>query len=346
MNNTNNANEYENNEQTNSNKSNKCMNKYMNKYSCFLKDQGYFGNFPSQEDINYMESIGIHYFINLTCDSEQLTPYTVSDESFKVNLPILDRKVPYDIFNFTLLLLKSINLLKKNEKIYIHCKGGHGRSGILVACILKLYLNVSPEKAIELTTKYHNEREGVREKWKKMGSPQTFSQKKFVYKMFQPFMFFKAYKTGATVGLSNFSLHSIQSEIGSFHSSEAMFQAHKNLKDKKYVKKLEETINPQMARNIGKNSYIPTNWDQIQQNIMKEILYMKCVQNKDVLMTVLKSGLRPFVQHTKTDRFWGDGGDGTGHNYLGKTWDKVRNDIYQQFLEDKIDKNISKFIKY
>ena len=30
---------------------------YMKKYSCFLEDQGYFGNYPSQTDINYMESI-------------------------------------------------------------------------------------------------------------------------------------------------------------------------------------------------------------------------------------------------------------------------------------------------
>jgi ribA/ribD-fused uncharacterized protein len=318
---------------------------YMKKYSCFFKDQGYFGNFPSQTDINYMESIGIHYFINLTCDNENLTPYSVSNKSFKVDLPILDRKIPYDVFNFTLLILKSVYLLKNNRKIFIHCKGGHGRSGILVACILKLYLNISPEKAIELTTKYHNEREGVREKWKKIGSPQTFSQKKFVHKIFQPFLFFKAYKIGTTVGLSNFSLHKIQNEIGVFHSSEAMFQAYKNLSNKQYIKTLSKTVNPQIARNIGKKIYVPDNQIQKQLDNMKKILYMKCVQNKEVLMTVLKSGLRPFVQHTKTDRFWGDGGDGSGKNHLGQTWDKVRDDIYNQFLENKIDTNISKFIK-
>ena len=142
----------------------------------------------------------------------------------------MDRKIPYDIFNFTLLVLKSIELLNQNKKIYIHCKGGHGRSGILVACSLKSYLNVSPEKAITLTTKYHNERDGVRDKWKRLGCPQTFSQKKFVYKIYQPFLFFKAYKTGHTVGLSNFSQHIIISEIGTFNSSEAMFQSYKDPK--------------------------------------------------------------------------------------------------------------------
>ena len=69
-------------------------------------------------------------------------------------------------------------------------------------------------------------------------------------------------------------------------------------------------------------------------------------KNKSVLTTILKSGLRPFVQHTKTDRYWGDGGDGTGNNYLGKAWDIVRKNIYTQFLEkNSLDKYILRYIK-
>lgn len=314
---------------------------YMKKYSCFVDNLGYFGNYPSQTDINYMESIGIHYFIDLTSEQDNLTAYNISSKSFKVNLSILDRKIPYDIFNFTLLILKSVQLLKDNKKIYIHCKGGHGRSGILVACVLKLYLNITSEEAIQLTTKFHNERKGVREKWKKMGCPQTYGQKKFVHKMFQPFMFFKAYKNGNTVGLSNFSLHHITSDIGTFYTSEAMFQASKNKTDNDYVKKLTTIVNPQTARNIGKKIKTDSSWNNNQFKIMTDILYLKCVQNKEVLSTVLKSGLRPFVQHTITDRYWGDGGNGRGQNLLGKAWNVVRSRIYKQFLENKnIDENI------
>ena len=323
------------------------INHFMEKYSCFLENQGYFGNYPSQTDINTMEKLGINYFINLTCDKENLPIYNVSSNSFQVNMQIIDRSIPYDIFNFTLLILKSVNLLKQKKKIYIHCKGGHGRSGILVACILKLYHNIYPDKAIELTTKFHNERKGVREKWKKMGSPQTYQQKKFVYKIFQPFLFFKAYKTGNTIGLSNFSQHKIKSDIGVFHSSEAMFQSYKNLNDKKYVLKLQHTIIPQIARNIGKKQITDILWEEKQFDIMVEILYLKCVQNKDVFSTILKSGLRPFVQHTKTDCYWGNGGNGSGYNYLGKAWDRVRENIYEQFLNKNksLDENISKYIK-
>lgn len=324
-----------------------CVQNFMKeKYSCFIEGQGYFGNFPSQSDINTMEDLGIHYFIDLTCEQDNLEKYTVSSNSFKVNLPIFDRSVPHDIFNFTLLILKSVELLRNGEKIYIHCKGGHGRSGILVACILKMYLNVNTDKAIELTTKYHNERNGVRDKWKKMGCPQTYRQKKFVHKMFSPFLFFKAYKSGSTVGLSNFSYHTIKSSMGTFHSSEAMFQSYKNLTNKDYVAKLQNTTNPQIARTIGKKENVHQDWELKQFDIMVDILYQKCVQHKDVLSTVLKSGLRPFVQHTKTDRYWGDGGDGCGYNYLGKAWDKVREKIFNQFLKNEsLDANIMKYIK-
>lgn len=324
-----------------------CVQNFMKeKYSCFIEGQGYFGNFPSQSDINTMEDLGINYFIDLTCEQDNLEKYTVSSNSFKVNLPIFDRSVPHDIFNFTLLILKSVELLRNGEKIYIHCKGGHGRSGILVACILKMYLNVNTDKAIELTTKYHNERNGVRDKWKKMGCPQTYRQKKFVHKMFSPFLFFKAYKSGNTVGLSNFSYHTIKSSMGTFHSSEAMFQSYKNSTNKEYVTKLQNTTNPQIARTIGKKEYVHKDWELKQFDIMVDILYQKCVQHKDVLSTVLKSGLRPFVQHTKTDRYWGDGGDGCGYNYLGKAWDKVREKIFNQFLKNEsLDANIMKYIK-
>ena len=76
-----------------------CVQNFMaTKYSCFIKDQGYFGNYPSQSDINTMEKIGIHYFIDLTCEQDNLEKYKVSSNSFQVNLPIFDRSVPHDIF--------------------------------------------------------------------------------------------------------------------------------------------------------------------------------------------------------------------------------------------------------
>ena len=66
------------------------------KYSCFLEDQGYFGNYPSQSDIDTMEEIGIHYFIN-PHEQDNLEKYTCR-QILQVNLLFLI-EMYYDIFN-------------------------------------------------------------------------------------------------------------------------------------------------------------------------------------------------------------------------------------------------------
>ena len=78
-----------------------------------------------------------------------------------------------------------------------------------------------------------------------------------------------------------------------------MFQSYKNTSNKDYVTKLQNIKNPQIARTIGKKEEVSIDWDSKQFDIMVDILYQKCVQNKDVLATILKSGLRPFVQTQK-----------------------------------------------
>jgi len=55
---------------------------------------------------------------------------------------------------------------KNHQKLYVHCKGGHGRAGVVVASILCYYYNIEPNRALELTTQYHSQREEMRAKWR------------------------------------------------------------------------------------------------------------------------------------------------------------------------------------
>ena len=69
--------------------------------------------------------------------------------------------------------------------------------------------DLSSEEAIRLTNKYHNNRTIMRDKWRKIGSPQTDKQKEFVTRMFKP-----VFINGITVKnsfyfLSNNSRHSV-----------------------------------------------------------------------------------------------------------------------------------------
>lgn len=60
--------------------------------------------------------------------------------------------------------------------------------------------------------------------------------------------------------------------------------------------------------------------------IMEKVLYAKFVNNLDLRAQkyLLSTGDRELVEHTTRDSLWGDGGDGSGANLLGKTLMKIR----------------------
>ena len=58
--------------------------------------------------------------------------------------------------------------------------------------------------------------------------------------------------------------------------------------------------------------------------VMLKALLAKFIQHKGLRMLLIKTGSRQLVEHTSNDNFWGDGGDGTGQNNLGKLLMKIR----------------------
>ncbi len=64
----------------------------------------------------------------------------------------MDQRVPDNIIEFVKFINKLVNIisgLTNCEKLYIHCKGGHGRSGLIAATLLCVMDEISPEKAIQ-----------------------------------------------------------------------------------------------------------------------------------------------------------------------------------------------------
>ena len=233
---------------------------------------------------------------------------------------------------FIVYLSNIIYSLKHKELIYIHCKGGHGRSGVVVAILLSYIFKLAPEKALEYTTKYHCKRKVMREKWRIMGSPQTFQQKSFVFFCCKPVNFYRAYKIGFTAGFSNFSPHSVYiKDFGTFPTSEAALQAYKDPTNKEYIKKLENSISPIMAKTLGKKSNIRDDWDDISFDIMYKILQLKFDQHDYLKDTLMSTRLCPIIQNTRGDNYWGIG-NGEGQNLLGKSLTKLRNSYYQKLL--------------
>jgi ribA/ribD-fused uncharacterized protein len=299
----------------------------MNHCAFFIKDKALFGSHPTQDRVKELEENGIKYFINLTCEGEKkIIPFTT--QYTYISYPMQDHKAPKDWRSFAKLILYLSNIilnLKENDKIHINCKAGVGRSGVVVACLLCYIKKITPDEAIELTTKYHRERAIIKENIKKLTSPQTISQKNFVKKFFDKLYFYKAFKYGRTMGFSNFSLHQVEiPNVGIFPSAEASFQYFKNINDSEYVKKLLDSKTPSISKKLGKLFPEPEN----KYEIMEQILIYKFNQNLEIKENLLNTGLKTIISTDKNDKYFGIGIDNSGKNVLGILLMKIREKFY------------------
>ena len=306
----------------------------MERSSYFIKNRALFGSYPTQQEVEELEQEGVRFFVDLTFkDERKIVPYNTKYRC--ISFPIIDRQIPTDNIKFACFILylsDIIKNLKNGELCYLHCKGGHGRSGVVVAILLCFMFGLSPEQALEHTTKYHSKRIIMRDKWRKLGSPQTFQQKNFVYFFCKPINFYRAYKTGFTAGFSTFSPHPVTIEkFGLFPTCEAALQVFKDPTNFEFIQKLQETISPVNAKNLGKK-ITTLDWDRLAPDLMFNILKNKFDQNPEIKENLLNTRLCPIVQHTRGDKYWGDGGDGTGMNWLGKQLTKLR-DLYYNNVE-------------
>ena len=65
--------------------------------------------------------------------------------------------------------------------MYIHCKGGHGRSGVVAGYLYGITNNLSYCEVLEELKKAHNRRKIVNTKCRRLGCPQTRCQKEQFY---------------------------------------------------------------------------------------------------------------------------------------------------------------------
>ncbi len=63
---------------------------------------------------------------------------------------------------------------------------------------------------------------------------------------------------------------------------------------------------------------------------MEKALVHKFKQHKELKERLLLTAGSKLVEHTKNDKYWGDGGDGSGKNMLGKLLMVVRDKILKE----------------
>lgn len=124
---------------------------------------------------------------------------------------------------------------------------------------------------------------------------------------------------------SNFSRHPIYIDSIFYPTSEHFYQAEKCV-EPDYREKIRGATTPGDAARLGRSRdfTLREDWETIKDYIMLRAVTQKFYQHSDIRATLLSTGSARLVEHTVNDRYWGDGGDGTGLNMLGKILMMVR----------------------
>lgn len=124
---------------------------------------------------------------------------------------------------------------------------------------------------------------------------------------------------------SNFSSHAIYLDKRRWPTSEHYFQAMKFL-DRKNQELIRSAKTPGLAARLGRDRKRPLrrDWESVKYGIMRQAVLTKFTQHDDLREILLATGDARLVEHTANDRIWGDGGDGSGSNWLGRILMEVR----------------------
>ena len=257
----------------------------MDRASFFIKNKALFGSYPTQEAVNELENEGVIYFIDLTNKEEEeqgkVIPYTTTKTYIRYE--IKDRYIPTDWKSFAKFILDTGQKIKelkinpgtgKNEKMYINCRGGHGRSGTLVAGLICYLFSLSPKESLEYTSYCHSKRNIMRDKWRKIGAPQTYTQKRFIYNFFD-YLNITHYKN---------------SKYGFYDYLKYSFMTIDN-DDLRLFSNIEDAFRSMKTDCDNKNG-----------QILKQLFIDLFEQHPELKENLLGTGLRPLVFHSKVDK--------------------------------------------
>ena len=151
----------------------------------------WFGKYPTDEEVTILEAEGFTHIINL-CTHEEIIWISYVTHCLVINYPFEDgwsQKPRQEILGgnfstwtgflpFITTLIKLVDSV--DTKVYIHCKGGHGRSPMFCAIICGVIEGLDATTVLELVHAAHQKRKVMKPKWRKLGAPQRTKQKKLV----------------------------------------------------------------------------------------------------------------------------------------------------------------------
>ena len=111
-------------------------------------------------------------------------------------------------------------------------------------------------------------------------------------------------------------------------TAEHYYQSQK-FDDPAYKLTIRRANSPAEAARLGhdRKKKMRRDWESVKVGIMRDTLMAKFTQHDELRVLLLSTGDAKIVEHTESDAFWGDGGDGSGKNTLGQLLMQVRESL-------------------
>lgn len=128
--------------------------------------------------------------------------------------------------------------------------------------------------------------------------------------------------------LSNFAPYPIKLDGKRWPTSEHYFQGQKFV-DPAVRERIRGTSSPAEAARIGRSRKLRlrSDWEAVKIAVMRKAVQAKFEQHADLAAILLATDEAMLVEHTPNDDFWGDAGDGSGRNMLGRILMDVRSSL-------------------
>lgn len=146
-----------------------------------------FGKYPTFEEYTALLKESYTIYVDLTETEEIDEGFRYDDFEKEESIVILKNPIKdrtpnsKNSYKFTQILYLCINFYRQRKNIYISCRGGHGRSAMFAAILLSLITSNTAKESLDIIWESHQKRRIMKDKWRKLGAPQTKSQKQFVY---------------------------------------------------------------------------------------------------------------------------------------------------------------------
>jgi N-glycosidase YbiA len=127
---------------------------------------------------------------------------------------------------------------------------------------------------------------------------------------------------------SNFAPYPVRIDGRLWPTTEHYFQGQK-FADEAHREQICEAKSPMIAARMGRDrkKTLRSDWESVKIGIMRKGVLARFQQHDDLRDVLLSTGDAEIVEHTSNDGYWGDGGDGSGRNTLGRILMEVREEL-------------------